>query len=91
MSDTEHDTSVLGKRTRNGDNAPEDDEMKTEDTAATIPVDEDDDDDVGPMPAPAESNGNGVAKKKRKGEFQMRPCCEVRELNRRCSLHSAAA
>ncbi|OSX59926.1 hypothetical protein POSPLADRAFT_1149201 [Postia placenta MAD-698-R-SB12] len=71
MSDTEHDTSVLGKRTRNGDNAPEDDEMKTEDTAATIPVDEDDEDDVGPMPAPAESSGNGVAKKKRKGEFQM--------------------
>ena len=65
MSDTE-DSKVLGKRTRNGQQADEtlvDAETKKEDPNG---MDEDSDDDVGPMPMPAGQENGGV-KKKRKG------------------------
>lgn len=55
MADSETDASILGKREREGDGAPNIDG-----------VDEDDDDDVGPMPMPVEETG--IVKKKRKGE-----------------------
>ena len=60
MSDEE---TVLGKRTRNGQDA--EDEQKP-----MSPQDEemdDSDDDVGPMPLPEGAGGNGAVKKKRKG------------------------
>ena len=62
MSDSEQDTSVLGKRVWNGDDA-----TQSNDNEATKPaehVEEDDDDDeVAPMPMPVD----GAVKKKRKG------------------------
>lgn len=69
MSDNENDASVLGKRTRNG----EDTEMKAEEVEerrdqAMDADDDDDDDDVGPMPMPAGAETH-VAKKKRKGQL----------------------
>ena len=66
MSESEQDTSVLGKRARNG----EDSEMKPAEGAVDAAVD-DSDDDVGPMPA--EAAGNGGAKKKRKGACSTLP------------------
>ena len=66
MSEDEKDTSVLGKRSRQGQ-----ENLKAGDTdISQVPAkedDADDDDDVGPMPMPAEASGNGAAKKKRKG------------------------
>ena len=65
MSDAKHDASILGKRTRNINDGP-DDEV-TVNSPPVNPEEEDDDDDVGPMPMPAEATMNGAAKKKRKG------------------------
>lgn len=65
MSESEADTSVLGKRARHGEDS-EMGEAKAE-GSRTDAVDEDSDDDVGPMPMPAEVSKNGGAKKKRKG------------------------
>ncbi|EMD39875.1 hypothetical protein CERSUDRAFT_112125 [Gelatoporia subvermispora B] len=72
MSDAEQDTSVLGKRTRNGDNMQENtdrDQAQAEETVASVQQadgEDDDDDDIGPMPMPVDAPGNGAAKKKRK-------------------------
>ncbi|KAI8994143.1 hypothetical protein BD414DRAFT_274653 [Trametes punicea] len=67
MSDNENDASVLGKRSRNGqDNAEQN--VKTEDVEERpdqAMAEDDDDDDVGPLPMPASAEGH-VAKKKRK-------------------------
>ncbi|KAI0320530.1 peptidyl-prolyl cis-trans isomerase [Amylostereum chailletii] len=60
MSDAENDASVLGKRSRNGEAAPVDQEM-----GVPVQQDDDSDDDVGPMPMP-DNVAEGVAKKKRK-------------------------
>ena len=69
MSDSERDASVLGKRSRNGEEA-ENGKMDTvEDHQEPMDADDDDDDDVGPMPMPAGAGGQ-VAKKKRKGELR---------------------
>ena len=66
MSEDEKDGTVLGKRSRSGQEEP-----KAEDTDPSLvpgkEEDEDDDDDVGPMPMPAEVSSNGAMKKKRKG------------------------
>lgn len=66
MPEDEKETSVLGKRSRHGQ-----ENLKAGDTdLSQVPAkedDADDDDDVGPMPMPAEASGNGAAKKKRKG------------------------
>jgi peptidylprolyl isomerase domain and WD repeat-containing protein 1 len=74
MSDTEQDTSVLGKRARNGHDGL-DGEM-----AGNVPPvnqeEDDDDEDVGPMPMPAAA-ANGAAKKKRKGVYTTSTCCKV--------------
>ena len=52
MSDSEHDVSVLGKRSRHGED-PENGKAEAE---GHDPMDEDDeDDDVGPMPMPSGS------------------------------------
>ena len=62
MSDAEQDTSVLGKRLWNGDDAAQ--SKGNEGTRPAEPVvDDDDDDEVGPMPMPVD----GAIKKKRKG------------------------
>ncbi|KAJ3539228.1 hypothetical protein NM688_g6396 [Phlebia brevispora] len=58
MSESEHDESVLGKRSRNGGNTEAEDAMDHQDAA------EDSDSDVGPMPMPA--GAEGTVKKKRK-------------------------
>jgi peptidylprolyl isomerase domain and WD repeat-containing protein 1 len=70
MSDSEQDTSVLGKRLRHGDNntfeGPED--QNTEDRP--VPQDQtmdDSDDDVGPMPL-SDNGANGGMQKRRKGQ-----------------------
>ena len=68
MSNAEQNASVLGKRTRNGNDSLNDE------VAENAPVvnqeeEDDDEDDVGPMPMPAEAAANGAAKKKRKGVF----------------------
>ncbi|OSD07269.1 peptidyl-prolyl cis-trans isomerase [Trametes coccinea BRFM310] len=70
MSDNENDASVLGKRSRNGQDAEdrEDPQVKTEDVEERPDQamdEDDDDDDVGPMPMPADAEVH-VAKKKRK-------------------------
>lgn len=75
MSDNENDASVLGKRSRNGQDAEdrEDPQVKTEDVEERPDQamdEDDDDDDVGPMPMPADAEVH-VAKKKRKGERTM--------------------
>lgn len=64
MSDTEQDTSVLGKRGRNLDNGSE---ARVQDgEAADTDMNQDDSDvDVGPMPMPAGANGG--PKRKRRG------------------------
>ncbi|KAI0789736.1 peptidyl-prolyl cis-trans isomerase [Abortiporus biennis] len=65
MSDTEHDSSVLGKRARNGgEQAAVDKDIPDGDHA--MEGDSDSDDDVGPMPLPAGAAENGGVKKKRK-------------------------
>jgi peptidylprolyl isomerase domain and WD repeat-containing protein 1 len=61
MSDAELDTSVLGKRLRNGNDEPQNN--GSEDVGIVEPTEEDDDDEVGPMPMPVD----GAVKKKRKG------------------------
>jgi peptidylprolyl isomerase domain and WD repeat-containing protein 1 len=61
MSDAEQDTSVLGKRLWNGEDAAQ--SNGNEGTRPTEAVDDDDDEEVGPMPMPVD----GVVKKKRKG------------------------
>jgi len=70
MSDTEQDTSVLGKRNRNSNNDSETrDDQDGEDgpmPAADTDMNQDDSDvDVGPMPMPA--GANGAFKRKRRG------------------------
>ncbi|OAX42832.1 hypothetical protein K503DRAFT_709757 [Rhizopogon vinicolor AM-OR11-026] len=69
MSDTEQDTSVLGKRNRNSNNDSETrDDQDGEDgpmPAADTDMNQDDSDvDVGPMPMPA--GANGAFKRKRR-------------------------
>ncbi|KAI0769008.1 peptidyl-prolyl cis-trans isomerase [Trametes elegans] len=70
MSDNETDASVLGKRSRNGQDS-EEQQVKAEDIEGQrdhpmdAENDDDDDDDVGPMPMPADAEHH-VAKKKRK-------------------------
>lgn len=72
MSDTEQDTSVLGKRGRGLDNDLETHVQgeggPTPDANTAINQD-DSDEDVGPMPMPAAANGG--FKKKRRGESYM--------------------
>ncbi|KAI0823930.1 peptidyl-prolyl cis-trans isomerase [Trametes gibbosa] len=66
MSDSENDASVLGKRSRNGQDAEEHpDKHETEERHVPMDADDDDDEDVGPMPMPVDAEGP-VAKKKRK-------------------------
>lgn len=60
MSDSEQDASVLGKRSREGENG---EAVPVE--AQESEIQEDSDEDVGPMPMPA--GAEGVMKKKRKG------------------------
>jgi peptidylprolyl isomerase domain and WD repeat-containing protein 1 len=68
MSESEQDASILGKRTRNGNDHL--DEGVPDSAPPTNQEDEDDDDDgVGPMPMPAEAPVNGGSKKKRKGVY----------------------
>lgn len=73
MSSSGQDTSVLGKRSRNGRDVQDENPTKTESVEngvgqASVDGDDDDEgDDVGPMPMPAGNDGNGVVKKKRKG------------------------
>jgi peptidylprolyl isomerase domain and WD repeat-containing protein 1 len=62
MSDDARDETVLGKRAREGADAPD----LAPDAVPT--GDESDDDDFGPMPLPAGAPASGGAKKKRKGE-----------------------
>lgn len=69
MSDTE-DSTVLGKRTRNGvipsdETPPVDGIIQPEGNEG---AEDESDDDVGPMPMPAGPQNGGV-KKKRKGMF----------------------
>ncbi|KAI0917240.1 hypothetical protein AcV5_007761 [Taiwanofungus camphoratus] len=72
MSSSGQDTSVLGKRSRNGRDVQDENPTKTESVEngvgqASVDGDDDDEgDDVGPMPMPAGNDGNGVVKKKRK-------------------------
>ncbi|KAA1469865.1 hypothetical protein DENSPDRAFT_796842 [Dentipellis sp. KUC8613] len=69
MSDAEQDTSVLGKRNRNGNNdadGPVDADVKMAPPPHDGAADEESDDDVGPMPMPADAESNGIVKKKRK-------------------------
>ena len=61
MSDSEQDASVLGKRTRNGE-----DSEQPPPEAPGHEMEDDSDEDVGPMPMPA--GAEGVTKKKRKGK-----------------------
>ncbi len=74
MSDSENDATVLGKRSRHGqdrDGMAEDTSDKSksrEQMDVDDDEDDDDDDDVGPMPMPAGADGH-VVKKKRKGPF----------------------
>ena len=76
MSDSEREASVLGKRTRNGeDSKPEEAEARPD---AAMDEDEDSDDDVGPMPMPAAADGH-IVKKKRKGT-QPRSFVKVRRI-----------
>lgn len=65
MSEDEKDGTVLGKRTRGG----QEDLKAVDEGPSRVPQEneDDDDDDVGPMPMPAEASANGAAKKKRKG------------------------
>ncbi|KAG1822732.1 uncharacterized protein BJ212DRAFT_1444982 [Suillus subaureus] len=67
MSDTEQDTTVLGKRDRNSD----DDTGRVQDgedspmPAVDAEINQDDsDDDVGPMPLPASANGGSKRKRR---------------------------
>jgi len=63
MSDeSEQDASVLGKRTRNKNDQPD------EDMPENAPLTNEEDDDIGPMPMP-EAATNGGSKKKRKGMY----------------------
>ncbi|KAI0729627.1 hypothetical protein C8Q72DRAFT_305106 [Fomitopsis betulina] len=64
MSEDEKDGTVLGKRTRGG----QEDLKAVDEGPSRVPQEneDDDDDDVGPMPMPAEASANGAAKKKRK-------------------------
>ena len=63
MLDSDNDTTVLGKRPRNGE---QDGAGPVEDHPENAA--DDSDDDVGPMPMPAGAESNG-AKKKRKGVY----------------------
>ncbi|KAI0755044.1 peptidyl-prolyl cis-trans isomerase [Daedaleopsis nitida] len=65
MSDSENDTSVLGKRTRNGEALENDGKADDVGRPDQMDADDDDDDEVGPMPMPASVEGH-VAQKKRK-------------------------
>ena len=66
MSEEENENTVLGKRSRSGQENPKAGDMELSQEPARED-DEDDDDDVGPMPMPAEASSNGAVKKKRKG------------------------
>lgn len=79
MSDSENDASVLGKRTRNGEdleNGGKAEDVERPDQMDADDDDDDDDDDIGPMPMPASAEGH-VAKKKRKGAF----LCNARDFS----------
>jgi hypothetical protein len=66
MSDTdEMDAKVLGKRVRDADPVPGNENSGELESK----MDEDSDDDVGPMPLSEGAAGNGAVKKKRKGEY----------------------
>ncbi|TFY78943.1 hypothetical protein EWM64_g5067 [Hericium alpestre] len=70
MSDTEPDTSVLGKRDRNGKGdahpAPDGNQDMGPPPVHNDTPEEDSDEDVGPMPMPENEAENGGVKKKRK-------------------------
>ncbi len=84
MSDSEYDASVLGKRSRNGEDFVDDTaEIERHDR---MEADDDDDDDVGPMPMPAEAEVHAV-KKKRKGGVGCSTLGEVHTLNGLQSFH----
>lgn len=91
MSDSESDATVLGKRSRNGEepeNGRVEDVEEQRDQMDT--GDDDDDDDVGPMPMPAGAEGR-VAKKKRKGTLCMLDLVRRAALNKVCSPPSREA
>lgn len=67
MSDSENDASVLGKRSRNGQEAEEHSAKEVEAQPDPMDAEDDSEDDVGPMPMPVDAAGP-VAKKKRKGQ-----------------------
>lgn len=68
MSDSEQDNSVLGKRSRNGQNSEAEPAEDHQEMA------EDSDEDVGPMPLPAGAE-DSIVKKKRKGTLTFRLLC----------------
>lgn len=71
MSDNENESSVLGKRVRNGEdtqNGGSGSPQPDGNVDQAVVAEEDSDDDVGPMPLPSGPENGGV-KKKRKGEF----------------------
>lgn len=69
MSDSEHESTVLGKRER--------DEQPGIPVANAPTNDDESDEDIGPMPVP--SGANGAVKKKRKGEYIMPACAAFSE------------
>ncbi len=70
MSDSEHDASILGKRTRNGPDADISEDAEMDPPSAIQEDDGESDDDVGPMPMPESAADNAVTKKKRKGALR---------------------
>lgn len=72
MSDSENDASVLGKRSRNGQEGEEHNTKEVEAQPHPMDAEDDSDDDVGPMPMPVDAAGP-VAKKKRKGQSAISP------------------
>lgn len=78
MSDSENDASVLGKRSRNGQEAEEHSAKEVQAQPDPMDAEDDSDDDVGPMPMPVDAAGP-VAKKKRKGQCAIpRTVCHSR-------------
>ncbi|KAH9922857.1 uncharacterized protein BXZ73DRAFT_91570 [Epithele typhae] len=68
MSDSEREASVLGKRSRNGEDAENGHQVEDDDAEPrpdAMDAVDDSEDDVGPMPMPADVEGR-VVKKKRK-------------------------
>lgn len=78
MSDSEHDASVLGKRTRNGE-----DSESVPPKAPGHEMEDDSDEDVGPMPMPA--GAEGATKKKRKGNSSLTVSASVDNTTHLCN------